>query len=103
VLAARAAKAAGETLESLGLVPTQPVKPVRPTLGTADLCDLAVYAAAQAMALPPQAVQPGLLAALDRMTAVGLTSDEMREALRASTATVPSPAPTTPRKPAKKG
>jgi hypothetical protein len=102
-LARQAAKAAGETLESLGLV-TQAREPARPPLTTADRADLAVYAAAEAMATSPQAVRPALLAALDRMTAVGLASDELREALRAVTAlTAQAPQPTPPRKTAKKG
>lgn len=101
-LAREAAKVAGETLESLGLV-TPPREPVRPPLTVSDRADLAVHAAAEAMATAPQAVRPALLAALDRMTAVGLTSDEMREALREATAPPPPPRPTTPRKTAKKG
>lgn len=88
-LAARAAKAAGETLQSLGIVPATPPAPVRPPLATADLVELVVHAAADAVDMAPRAIRPALLAALDRMAAVGLTGDEARDVLRAAASKKP--------------
>jgi hypothetical protein len=87
-LAATLAKQAGETLESLHLLsppalpePPQLPQPKGPTVTASDLFDLAVLSAAEALSMPPQAVRPALAAAVDRMSATGLTLDAAREVI----------------------
>jgi DNA-binding XRE family transcriptional regulator len=104
VLAATLAKQAGETLESLRLVapPASPPLllplPKAPTVTNSDLVDLAVLSAAEALSMPPQAVRPALVAAVDRMTACGLTLEAAREVMHP-----PAPAANDKAKKAKKG
>jgi transcriptional regulator with XRE-family HTH domain len=80
-LASEIAEAAGTSLTRLGIAPPEP-PPARPQPSVRDLVDSVVCAAAEAIAATPQAVRPALLAAFDRAASVGLTVDEVRDALR---------------------
>ncbi len=62
-----------------GTAPSAP-QPARAT-GTEDLVALVVYAAAEAAALPPQAVRPAVHAAFARAIALGLGLHHVRDAL----------------------
>jgi transcriptional regulator with XRE-family HTH domain len=96
-LASDVAAQAGETLESLGLVarpapepvaaaPESPVPAphvaVAPRLPVDVLADAVVCAAADVTDLLPRALRPILHAALARSRALGLTLEELEEALR---------------------
>jgi transcriptional regulator with XRE-family HTH domain len=88
-LAEEVAVAASETLESLGLVPAPVVEPAPdakkaalPRVTNGDLADVVVCAVADASDLPPRALRPLLHAALVRARALGLTIEQLEEALR---------------------
>jgi DNA-binding XRE family transcriptional regulator len=76
-LAAALAAAGGTTLAALGLVASGPAREAR----KAHLVDSIVCAAAEAMAAPPQAVRPSVLAAFDRAAALGLAIEDVRTTL----------------------
>lgn len=93
-LAARVAAAGGSTLEKLGLVrpaPAQtpavvpplgpPVATIPPALLIRHLADVVVYAAAEALAVPPQSARPALLAAFSKAVEVRLTVEDLVAAL----------------------
>jgi transcriptional regulator with XRE-family HTH domain len=78
-LASELAKAPGTRLHEIGLAPL----PVAPNPLAKELAiDSIVCAAAEAALSTPQAARGGLLAALDRAKALGVTSEELRTALR---------------------
>jgi DNA-binding XRE family transcriptional regulator len=90
-VAARIASALKESLVSLGLEdapppppPQEPQPPPRPYPPTGDLVDSVVCAAAEAVAMTPQAIRPALVSAFDRFASVGLGLDEMRAGLSPS-------------------
>ncbi|MHB1846476.1 MAG: hypothetical protein ACYCWW_16765, partial [Deltaproteobacteria bacterium] len=68
-LARRLAAAAGVTLAALGLGPKAAPPPA--PLPLAQQADAAVYAAADAIDLPPKAVRPAVIAAFTRALALG--------------------------------
>jgi hypothetical protein len=88
-LAARLAREGGETLESLGivkpappvLVSPGPVVTVRPFPPTRLIVESVVCAAAEVMQASPTAVRGILRAAFARARGLGLTVEEMDEAL----------------------
>ncbi len=97
-MAEEIARETGETLVSLGLEmppppdpppPSPPQAPPRPVPSLNDLADSVVCAAAEAASTTPQAMRPAILAAFDRAASVGLTLDEVREALRPAKASRP--------------
>lgn len=88
-LAARLAAESGQTLESLGLVAPLPAAPAprRAFPPMAFVADSVVCAAAEVMGAPPTVVREALRAAFARAQALGLSVDEVSEALS------PPPAP----------
>lgn len=87
-LAAEAAAAVGETLESLGLAPKPVVvkavvEKAAPRVTDGDLADAVVCAAGDVTDLPPRALRPLLHAAFARARALGVTVEQIEEALRA--------------------
>jgi transcriptional regulator with XRE-family HTH domain len=88
-LAARLAAESGQTLESLGLVAplAAPAPPRRAFPPMAFIADSVVCAAAEVMEAPPTVVREALRAAFARAQALGLSVEEMSEALS------PPPAP----------
>ncbi|HTB78524.1 MAG TPA: helix-turn-helix transcriptional regulator [Polyangiaceae bacterium] len=84
-LAARLAVESGQTLESLGLVapspPAAPAPPPRAFPPTALVVEAVVCAVAEAMQVPPSVAREALRAALARAQALGLSVEEMSEAL----------------------
>jgi hypothetical protein len=90
-LAAALAAESGQTLESLGLVPpapamaatpaTPPLPAPRPYPPTRLIVESVVCAAAEAMQATPTAVREVLRAALARAQSLGLSVEEMNEAL----------------------
>jgi DNA-binding XRE family transcriptional regulator len=86
-LAARIASEMGESLVSLGIVApiapqAAPAVPVTPPIPTSDLVDSIVCAAAEAVAMTPQAIRPAVLAAFDRAASVRMSIDDVRATLR---------------------
>jgi ribosome-binding protein aMBF1 (putative translation factor) len=81
-LAAEAAAAVGETLESLGLLPMPVVEKAAPRVTDGDLADAVVCAVGDVTDLPPRALRPLLHAAFARARALGLTVEQLEEALR---------------------
>lgn len=75
-LAAELAAAGGATPAALGLV-TRPKVPLEPLAA-----ESVVSAAADALSLPPKAVRPAVLAALERAQALGATVESLLTALR---------------------
>ena len=82
-LAAQLAQAAGATLQQLGLVPASPA-PAPPMAKPPHLVDTVVCAAAEALGVPPPAVRPALLAAFQRAREVGLTTEDVEQAISAA-------------------
>ena len=89
-LAVRIAHAAGTTMEALGIAPPPPPKPapppsppVRSPEMTRHMVDVVVCATADALALPPAAVRPALVAALRKSLEVGLTAEDIVSVLEA--------------------
>lgn len=91
-LAAYCARMAGGTVEQLvrGTVPAaptslpepSPVAPAtRPTPSAAHLADSVVCAGAEAMQCTPTQMRPGLLSALARMVALGMSAQETLDAM----------------------
>jgi hypothetical protein len=87
-LAAQCAAYAGHTLESIGLeqppppaAPPPPAPPPRPYPAAKHMADSVVCAAAEAMQLTPQAMRPGLIAALERVVALGTSANEVLAAM----------------------
>ncbi len=89
-LAVEIADALGSDLVKLGLEappppapapPAPPPAPAEPAFSLPDRVDSVVCAAAEAMAVAPQAVRPALLAALERMKALELDPAQVREGL----------------------
>ncbi len=84
-LAARLAAESGQTLESLGLVapspPATPAPPPRALPPTALVVESVVCAVAEAMQVAPSVARQALRAALARAQALGLSVEEMSEAL----------------------
>ncbi len=76
-LASALAFAGGARLSEIGLEPAAPDLASR-----AVVIDAIVCAAAEAGAVTPQAARAGLLAALERAAALGVSSEELRRALR---------------------
>ncbi len=70
--AAELAAAAGTTLVALGLE-----SPPNRGVTKVHLADSVLCAAAEAMHAPPDAMRPALVAALERIVALGLTADEV--------------------------
>jgi hypothetical protein len=97
VLAAHLAQQAGVTLEALGIgvTPAAPVIVVAPA--TPHLADSIVCAAADALDASPRTIRPALVAALERMKALGMSAADALDALR------PSPAKASGKKAADKG
>jgi hypothetical protein len=88
VLAAKVAAEGGQTLEGLGLVRPEPppraappAPPPRPFPPTRLVAESVVCAAAEAMQAPPAVMREVLRAAFARAQALGLSLDEMNEAL----------------------
>jgi transcriptional regulator with XRE-family HTH domain len=85
-LAHEAAVFGGQTLESFGLV--APVVPLAPSpassLAPLDLVDIVVCAAADVIDVSPRALRPALLAAFRRARQIGLTLEQVEEALSPS-------------------
>ena len=86
-LAAELASLGGTTLVALGLeapppapAPAPPAPPARPPASLAHLVDSVVCAAAEAMAQTPQQARPGIVAAFERATALGLSTQEVLQA-----------------------
>jgi DNA-binding XRE family transcriptional regulator len=84
-LAAEVAAAAGQTLESLGLATK--VETPAPRTTPADLTDAVVCSVADASELPSRAVRQLLAGAFARARALGLTVEQVDDALRAQLAT----------------
>ena len=80
-LASALAVAAGARLEEIGIAPPRPAEPT--PLAKENALHSIVYAAAEASAGTPQAARAGLVAALDRAALLGVSAEELREALRA--------------------
>lgn len=84
-LAAQCAAYARQTLQSLGLErpapPPPPAPPPRPPPSPAHMGDSVVCAAAEAMQLTPQAMRPGVVAALERIVALAMTAEEALAAM----------------------
>ena len=78
-LAAQIAKETGETLESLGIVAAAP--PPRALPPTHLMVESVVCAAAEALETRPPAARDALRAAFGRARAMGLTVDEIDDAL----------------------
>ena len=106
-LAADMAARAGTTLGELGLEkppppplppPAPPAPPPRPAPSSRHMVDSIVCAAAEAMQMTPQAARPGLLAAYERTCALGMSAEEVLQAL-ALPVPVPAPAEKSKRKP----
>ena len=79
-LASALAVAAGTRLAEIGLgapAETGPVLPVKELVVDSIVC-----AAAEASVTTPQSARAGLLAALDRAATLGMSSEELRAALR---------------------
>jgi DNA-binding XRE family transcriptional regulator len=90
VLAAKLAAEGGQTLEGLGLVrptpppmpaPATPPPPQRPFPPARLLVESVVCAAAETMQAPPTVVREALRAAFARTEALGLSVEEVNEAL----------------------
>jgi len=94
-LAAALAAETGQTLESLGLVQpapaiaTAPTPPARPYPPTRLIVESVVCAAAETMQATPTAVREVLRAAFARAQALGLSVEEMNEALTPAAETTP--------------
>jgi transcriptional regulator with XRE-family HTH domain len=80
-LAAALAVSAGARLEEIGLPPLRP--PAPGPLAKENAIHSIVCAAAEASVGSPQSARAGLLAALDRAAKLGVSSEELRAALRA--------------------
>lgn len=95
-LAAKVAAEGGQTLEGLGLVrpepapPPAPSAPPRPFPPTRLVAESVVCAAAEAMQAPPAVMREVLRAAFAR--ALGLSLEEMNEALSPPAETAPAKA-----------
>ena len=89
-LAAQIAKETGETLEGLGIVPAPPppAPPPRATPPTHLMVESVVCAAAEALETKPAAARDALRAAVRRARAMGLTVDEIDDALSPKAARV---------------
>jgi hypothetical protein len=112
-LAAAIAAAAGTTLEELGIFPPPPPPPAKPApiaappeprappppppppLPPDGVVDAVVCAAAEAMDATPHQVRPGLLAAVQRARAIGVSLEQIERVLREALA---PPAPPEPRR-----
>jgi transcriptional regulator with XRE-family HTH domain len=83
-LAVRIAAYMHETLESLGLEkPAPPPEPPPPPpIPRPLLVELVVATAADVLGAAPSAARPALRAAFERATTLGLTAEELAEALR---------------------
>lgn len=84
-LASELAVAAGLRLEEIGLAVPRKAEP--DPLAKENAIHSIVCAAAEASVASPQAARAGLLAALDRAAKLGVSSEELRGALRAGSAT----------------
>jgi transcriptional regulator with XRE-family HTH domain len=81
-LAAEAAAHTGDTLESLGLVAPQPPARVGPPpTPPQDLVDIVVCAAAEASDVSPRSMRPLLHVAFRRARQVGLSVEQVEQAL----------------------
>jgi transcriptional regulator with XRE-family HTH domain len=81
-LATEAAAHTGDTLESLGLVsPQPPPRPAPPLTPSEDLVDIVVCAAAEASDVSPRSMRPLLHVAFRRAREVGLTVEQVEQAL----------------------
>jgi hypothetical protein len=81
-LAAEAAAHMGDTLESLGLVtPEPPAPPLAPVPSPHDLADIVVCAAAEASDVSPRSMRLLLHVAFRRAREVGLTVEQVEQAL----------------------
>jgi transcriptional regulator with XRE-family HTH domain len=84
-LATEAAAHIGETLENLGLAPYAPQPAVSATAETLrsakDLVDIVVCAAAEAADTSPRTMRPVLYVAVRRARQVGLTLEQIEQAL----------------------
>jgi hypothetical protein len=89
-LALQLARAGHTDLVALGLEkapkPAPPPPPTRPQASMAHLADSVVCAAAEAISITPRAVRPALLEAFRRARAVGLTLEEVEQALTSAVA-----------------
>jgi hypothetical protein len=85
VLATQLAASAGKTLVDLGLEqpppPPAPAAPPRPVASAQHLVDSVVCAAAEAMQQTPQAMRPGVVAAFERAIALGMSAQDVLQAL----------------------
>jgi DNA-binding XRE family transcriptional regulator len=81
-LAAEAAAHIGETLENLGLVAASPAPAASPgAIPPEDLVDVVVCAAAEASDVSPRAMRSALHVAFRRARQVGLTVEQVEQAL----------------------
>jgi hypothetical protein len=81
-LAAEAAAHMGDTLESLGLATPQPPAPLlAPATSPHDLADIVVCAAAEASDVSPRTMRSLLHVAFRRAREVGLTVEQVEQAL----------------------
>jgi hypothetical protein len=83
-VAAEIAAEMGETLVSLRLETADAMvsPPPRPAPSLPDLVDSVVCAAAEAVAMSPQAIRPALVAGFDRVASLALSVEEVRGVLR---------------------
>jgi transcriptional regulator with XRE-family HTH domain len=89
-LATEAAAHLGDTLESLGLVaPPSPQRPAPPAAPPQDLVDIVVCAAAEASDVSPRSMRPLLHVAFRRAREVGLTVEQVEQALAPPAAKAP--------------
>jgi hypothetical protein len=86
-VAAEIASEMGETLVSLRLEAPDAAAaspPPRPAPSLSDLVDSVVCAAAEAVAMSPQAIRPALVAGFERVASLSLSVDDVRGVLRPS-------------------
>lgn len=111
-LAAQLAAEGGQTLESLGLVPPPlPAPPPSPPVGppprafpsTRLVVDSVVCAATEALQSGPSDVRGVLRSAFARARALGLSVEEVDDALAPAPVTAPAPAPASTTRKAAKG
>jgi hypothetical protein len=90
--AAELASRAGKTLVEMGLErppapPPPPPVPARPLPTPRHLVDSIVCVAAEATQMAPQAMRPALMAAFERVVALGMTAEEVLGAMAPAKAT----------------
>jgi transcriptional regulator with XRE-family HTH domain len=102
-LAAEAAAHLGDTLESLGLAaPQPPPRPAPSPTPPQDLVDIVVCAAAEASDVSPRSMRPLLHVAFRRAREVGLTVQQVEQALAPPGSTEEKAGKTSPTSPSRR-